>query len=156
MTDPATTNGPIRIDAGDDARRTIVLKPEDNDLFVRTARQVIDHCQLGISLELWLKELDSLSEAVAAWCVTQGGVRSCYCTPQGARVVFFMSPARNQFDFDLADALAEFSLQQAPHFNVGHVDFHQVPLDELDRFLNIRNAKWVYGEPFEAHRAMET
>ena len=156
MNDPSTTNNPIRIDAGQDSGRTVLLRPDDNDLFVRTARQVIDHCQLGISLELWLKELDSLSEAVAAWCDDRGGVRSCYCAPQGPRVVYFFAPARNQFDFDLADALALFSLQQASRFNVGDVDFLQIPMDELDRFLDPRKAKRVYGQPFETPAAVGT
>lgn len=156
MNESTTANNPIQIDGGNDPGRPVLLRPDNNDLFVRTARQVIDHCQLGISLELWLKELDSLSEAVAAWCVSQGGVRSCYCAPQGSRVVFFLSPLRDQFDFDLADSLANFSLQQAPRFNIGAVDFHQIPLDELDRFLNPRNAKHIYGEEFRSSAPVGT
>lgn len=144
---------PIRVP---DADRPVVLHPENDDLFVRTGRQVISACQLGISLELWLRELDLMIEDVRGWAEAHAGhVRACYCAARGARVVLFFVPATEQFDFDLADALAELNSRLVREFNIGIVEVGQVPADELARFLDVESARQVYGEPRRPPSAVE-
>ncbi|MFA7236228.1 MAG: hypothetical protein WC058_05120 [Phycisphaeraceae bacterium] len=49
---------PVTIRNDVDGDRPLILHPEDNDLFVRTGRQVIDACGLHIGVELWLREMN--------------------------------------------------------------------------------------------------
>ena len=147
---------PLRIREGRDDERQIVLHPENDDLFVRTGRQVIASCQLGISIELWLSEFHSMLEHVKEWCTEhKEQVRSSFAYPRGAKVVLFVVPAREQFDFDLADALAELNAQLPRDFNIGVIAIHQVPWGELDRFLDPERARHIYGEQPTSHRAVE-
>ncbi len=141
-----------------DGNTSYLLHPEDNDLFVRTGRQVIASCQLGISLELWLNELSSMMKAVHDWAnVHAGHVRACYCAPQGTSVVFFFAPKSEQFDFDLADELAAFNLELLRTYNVGMAEMRQIPWSEFDRFVNPTAAtnRLIYGEQLKPLEAVD-
>src|SRR5437867_9646333 len=82
----------------------VVLHPADDDLFVQTGKQVIDACKLNISIEVWLRELDSLLDDVRQWFGQRATrVKACYCMARGSRIVLFFVPAIGRFDFDLAD-----------------------------------------------------
>jgi hypothetical protein len=140
-----------------DADPQVVLQPDNNDLFIRTGRQVIEGCRLGISIELWLEELELMQRAVHNWAAERAKlVRACYCAPRGGRIQLFFIPVSGQFDFDLADALAELNDELVRGFNIGMIEVRQVPGDELDRFLDITSARQVYGEQRQPHPAVET
>ena len=95
---------PDVIKEGDSKR--FLLRPKDNDLFVRTGEEIIASCRLGISVELWLQELASMHEHVRDWCHQHHDrVRRCYLTGRDGRVVLFFVPSCERFDFDLADEL---------------------------------------------------
>lgn len=133
------------IDHARDGDRPYLLTPPTRDLFIQTGKQIIDACQLGISVELWLQELGDMCDEVANWTKVNSRVRSCYCSPSGPRITFFFAPASQRFDFDLADELADLVL--ALHkFNVGMVELQQIPWGEMDRFLNVEIAKHISGE----------
>ncbi len=140
----------IHIDARD-GERPVLLHPDNDDLFVRTGRQVIEACRLGISIELWLSEFNAMLEEARHWAEQRAAkVRACFCAPVNSRVVLYFVPNSKSFDFDLADGLAELNAELVKRFNVGMVEIHQVPWEELDRFVDIESSRRVYGEQRES------
>ena len=144
------------INEAKDGEASYVLHPDDNDLFFRTGKQIIESCQLGISIEVWIDELNSMVEHVRAWASGKNDrVRTCYCTPKGTTVVLFFSPNSAAFDFDLADCLSVLNLELIQKFNVGMVEVHQIPWNEIDRFVDTESTKLIYGEHFKPPAAVE-
>jgi hypothetical protein len=140
-----------------DGHRPVLLHPEDNDLFVRTGKQVIEACRLGISVELWLSEFQAMLEEVQRWTAARAAsVRACFAAARGARVALYFVPPHDQFDFDLAEQLAELNAELVKRFNIGMVEIYQIPWAELDRFINPKSARQIYGtEQPAAHPAVE-
>jgi hypothetical protein len=146
----------VRLTEGQDDQRQFIINPGDDDLFVRTGKQVIDACRLGISVEVWFHELSSMLQHVRQWTQNRKeAVRACFCVPRGTRVVLFFIPTSGQFNFDLADQLAKLNGELVKQFNVGMVEVGQIPWDELDRFLDPTKAKQIYGEQPGSHQAVE-
>lgn len=156
MAETAKSQQAHRIDAAKDAKQQFLISPENKDLFMRTGKQVVEACQLGISVETWLQELIATFDFVRRWAKeNQERIRSCYCSPDGGRVTFFVAPRSESFDFDIADDLAELNIQLIREFNVGRVEIHQIPWGEMDRFLTVEIARLVHGEAIRSHRAVE-
>lgn len=140
----------------DEATRQILLRPENNDAFVRTGRQVIAGCELGISIDLWIDELNSLIGHVVEW--TSGHAKSvsaCFIEPRPRCIMLFFVPVSSGFDFDLADELVQLNAKLMKDFNVGMIETHQIPERELDRFLNHAVARQIYGDQRRPHNAVE-
>ena len=98
-----------------------------------------------------------MAEAVGRWSEERAAkVRACYCSPLGAKVVFFFFPSSGTFDFALANELAELNLTLCNTFNVGTIETHQIPWADADRFLNLEASRRVYGEPLHPPQPMET
>jgi hypothetical protein len=151
MADTRASTNPVHVNESQDGARQFVLHPADDDLFVRTGRQVIEDCRLGISIELWMKELSGVLDEVRRWSIERRDrIRACYCAPTGSRITFFFAPVGEQFDFDLADNLAQFNAELLHKFNVGMVELHQIPWDEWERFLTLETGRHVYGDDFSA------
>jgi hypothetical protein len=147
---------PISIDETADGSRPVVLRPENNDVFVSTGKQVIAACSLGISLDLWLNEMASMVRFVSEWTEKhQDSVAACFVEPRPRCTMLFFVPKSSHFDFDLADELVQLNAQVVKDFNVGMVETHQIPRDELDRFLNPEMSKQIYGEQQQPHHPVE-
>lgn len=147
---------PIKIAAANDADRPIVIHPANNDLFIRTGRQVIEACGLHIGIELWIKELDEMIKMITQWCESHGdAIQSCCVAPLGPRMAVFVVPQTRSFNFDLADELARLNVELVQTFNVGMVETHQIPATELNRFVDPAIAKWVYGRTSASHQSVE-
>ena len=58
MSNPSTNSANVHVS---ESNPNVVLRPSDNDLFLRTGKQVIDACKLDISIELWIHELASMA-----------------------------------------------------------------------------------------------
>lgn len=143
--DPATApSSPVHVREGEDGRRAFVFHPENDDRFVRTGRQVIDACQLGISIEVWFDELRSMIEQVASWARGRTDVAAVYAVPRGTKTMLFAIPATGRFDFDLADSMVELeaALRQ---FNIGPIESLQLPPEELNRFVPQGHAQPIYA-----------
>jgi hypothetical protein len=135
-----------------EGEREFVFHPQNDDLFVRTGRQVIEHCRLGIGVEAWLGELHDLLGAVAMWCSERANkIRSCHVAPLASRVTLFFVPSSTSYDFDLGAELAELSVSLIQHYNVGMVETRQIPWSEQDRFIRVDTSRLIYGEPQPAH-----
>lgn len=151
-----TPNHAVLVDSSQDADRRYVIKPEDNDLFVLTGRQVILACQLGISVQLWLKELQAMEEAVRDWCSSRAGrVSGCFLVPRGDKLVLYITPISSQYDFDLADEMTDLSMTLAREYRIGFVDLYQIPGGETQRFFNPKSARQLYGQPSTASCPVE-
>jgi hypothetical protein len=156
MTQAKGKKTPVSIDEATDGSRPVVLRPENNDVFVRTGKQVIAGCSLGISLELWLDELNSLIALVMDWAKEHSkSVDACYIEPRPRCIMLFFVPVSASFDFDLADELVVLNAKLIKNFNVGMVETHQIPSSELDRFLNPPMARQIYGESRKPHSPVE-
>ncbi|MGB7158801.1 MAG: hypothetical protein WBD40_12080 [Tepidisphaeraceae bacterium] len=156
MPNPKTQPDALRLHADHDADRQVVVHPKDDDLFVLTGRQAIQACQLGISIELWLNEFESMLRHVEGWASEHADkVVECFAMPRDARVVLFVIPSSPHYDFDLADELVELNTHLMKAFNIGMVELHQVPEAEVERFLDPSHAKRIYGRPGEARPAVE-
>lgn len=139
-----------------DCEKQYVIHPEDNDLFVRTGRQVIEGCRLSISVEVWLEECHSMFEHVHQWATERSdAVKCCYGAPRGAGLAFFVVPKADEFNFDLADELAELSIA-LKQYNVGTVELYQIPTGEIERFVAKETARLVYRDAGSAPETVET
>jgi hypothetical protein len=138
----------VSIDEATDGSRQVLLRSVDNDAFIRTGKQVIAGCTLGISIDLWIDELNSLIAHVQNWAEGhKTSVSACFIEPRPRCVMLFFVPASTSFDFDLADELVELNARLMKDFNVGMVETHQIPERELDRFLNRDVARQIYADP---------
>lgn len=123
------------------------IQPLDQDVFVRTGQQIIEACQLRISVDVWMDELQSLLDEVTAWAAHHADrITACYVVPHGARVMLFFTPATDSFDFSLAADLADLNVDVVRRFNIGMVEVRQIPTGELDRFVDPNAARQIYGE----------
>lgn len=152
---PTQPSDPVRVRAQKDGGKQFIFYPENDDLFMRTGQQVIQACQLGISIEVWLSELRDLVDYVASWARTPGSkVSTVFAEPRATRLVLFMVPKGEQFDFELADQLVVLEGELLTKFNVGNIETLQIPQSDLDRFIDQRHARCVYGQA-EPHRPVE-
>ena len=128
----------------------IALHPDGSgkERFYRTGRQVIAHCELAISVEVWFTEFGSMVEYAAQWASARASsIRTCYCSPSGSRVVLFVVPISTSFDFKLSEELADLNSDLLKKFNIGNLEIHQVPGAEADRFIDFKSSQLIYGSP---------
>lgn len=144
------------IDEGTDGNRQGPLRPDNNDLFIRTGQQVISACGLGISIDVWLEEMQSMFASVAKWVGQRKDlIEECYSVPRSSGIVLFFVTKSDQFDFDLADQLVDLNTHLITEFNIGMVEAQQIPSREAGRFIDPETARRVYGSNPEPHRAVE-
>jgi len=152
-----TSSSPIRLQAGRDDERAVVVHPHDNDLFVRTGRQVIEACQLRISLEVWMQEVEGMIDRVGEWARQhEDAVERVYAVPRGSRLIFFVVPRGTRFHFDLADEMATLNIDLVKSFNVGTVELRQIPRGEVERFIGEQATEVTDGGFGQPHQAVET
>lgn len=148
MSTTRPSTDPLRIDEAADAERTVVIHPENEDRFVRTGKQVIEACRLDISIEIWRHEFRSVIEHVRAWAAKHARqVQTCYISPRTAKLMLFVVPQGNQFDFDLADEMVMLNRDLMRNFAVGTVELLQIPATEKDRFMHPAEALPIYVSP---------
>lgn len=138
---------PARISVEHDGDKSFLLMTGGEDRMLRTGRQIIDACQLTISAEVWLQEMRDLLADVRSWIEVKGlqRISGCQAIPQGARVMVYYFPKSGAFDADLAIELAELNAELVRKYNVGFVEFAQIPELEKSRFISPSLAWTVYG-----------
>ena len=136
MTAKSSQESVIHVHESHDGDRNYVFHLSDNDIFVRTGRQLIEACQLNISIELWMKELDLMLVYIRDQCAKKSEhIRSCLCEPRRARLVLHFIPKSTGFDFDLAEWLTDLDRYLSRNFkNVGLVEAGQIPFTEMATF----------------------
>lgn len=134
-----------------DADTRFVIHPESNDVFVRSGKQVVASCQIGISLEVWLGELNELFVTISDWCGKHASIRAAFAQPIGSRIAIYVAPTSSSFDFDLGDQLAELNISVARKYRVlGMIEVLQIPWDDKETFIG-QTAKCIYGDSGSAH-----
>lgn len=158
MTTESSQKSVTHVHESQDGDRDYVFHLADNDIFVRTGRQLIEACQLNISIELWRQELDLMFAYVRDRCIEKNAhIRSCLCEARRARLVLHFIPKSTGFDFDLAEWLADWDSYLSRNFkNVGLVEAGQIPWAEMERFLRPSFAFVIYGEQPIAHDPVGT
>ena len=153
MTTPAKTDAKhIRESDGD-----FLLHPSNDDLFARTGKQIIEACQMSISIAVWMEELNQMLSEVKAWCAKRSDkISACLAEGRGSEVLLFFVPVGNQFNFDLADELADLNRELVTDFNIGMVEVGQIPEAEVNRFMDLEKVRIVYGRLPETHQAVGT
>jgi hypothetical protein len=136
-----------RISVEHDGDKPFLLMTGGADRMLRTGRQIIDACQLTISAEVWLQEMRDLLADVRVWIEKSGAdlLLGCQAVPQGGRVMVYFFPKVGTFDADLAIELAELNAVLVRKYNVGFVEFAQIPEAEKSRFITPSLAWTVYG-----------
>ncbi len=81
-----------------------------------------------------------------------GRIQDCYAVPRGVGIGLFFVPHSESFDFELADRLARLNAAWVRGFNVGPVEIHQLPEDELDRFIVREAAIDIYHDADRPHQ----
>ena len=133
-----------------------VLHPEDNDVFIRTGRQIIEACRLSISVGVWLEELKEMCSFLAQWCTQrQDKIQACVAVGRGSKVMVFFVPHGSQFNFDLADELPDLNRELVTRFNIGMVEVGQIPHSEIERFIDLETARQIYGQIIQTSRTVE-
>lgn len=130
-----------------DGSRDFLIRSSNDDLFMRTGKQIIEHCRLGISVETWMKEVHDLFGQVQEWCEKRHDkVRCCYAAPT-AKVTLFFIPTSEAYDFDLGEDLANLTVTLVQNYNVGMIETRQVPWSERERFIRDESSRAIYGQP---------
>ena len=145
------------IHEGVDGETRFVLHPENDELFTRTGKQVIEACRLDISIEVWFHERNSMFDHILRWINEKelsDKILGCYAVPRGIGIGLFFVPCQKTFDFDLADQLAKLSAQLVQGFNIGPVEIHQLPEEEMDRFIIPEAAIEIYRNAGKSHQTM--
>jgi hypothetical protein len=144
----------IREDAN--GHRRFILHPEDNDTFVRTGRQVVEGCRLGISVEVWLDECKAMFERVREWAQARAErVQACYAAPETSGIKFFFVPFSETYDIALDEELTDLDVELFRRFNVGTVDVLEIPARSLDRFLPPEATVLIYGDAARPPQSVE-
>ena len=94
-----TNTDPVRLDATKEGDRQVVLTPEDEDRFVRSCQWVVETSKLGISRDVWLRELHQLLAHVATWAEGNASrVKLCFAARRDDQLAIYVVPIINHFD----------------------------------------------------------
>lgn len=146
MSLPNTSTDPLRIRESEDAQRPIILHPENDDLFIQTGKQVIEARRLNISIDLWQHEVRAMFDYIRKWAADHADrVQACYISPRHAKLLLYVAPHGEAFDFDLADELVQLNRILLREFQVGLIEVLQVPHSEMDRFVHPDEARKLYA-----------
>ncbi len=152
MGDSQEKTSAIRLSESEHGSLDFLVHPEDDDLFVRTGKQVIASCRLGIGFEAWLSDFTDLLADVHKWAGERSvKIQSCYCVPQSDRIVYFFATKPSQFDFDLAEELADLNIRLMNNYNVGAVELRQIPANEVERFIDLESSRAIYDNTRREH-----
>jgi len=132
---------------------SVMLHGPQDDIIMRTGKQIIEACELRTSLDLWRHEFNDMLEFVKTECQKFARqVDACFLSPRGAKLLLVFIQTSPSFDFDLADKLTEVEITLQNKFNVGFTEVMQVPISEADRFINFNGVVHVFGKSGESYQ----
>lgn len=93
------------------------LHPQNEDVMIQSGRDIIRACGLQVSVNVSWDEVNSMREWLAKWCEQRSDrVTAAVVSPSVCVRVSFLTKGE-QFDFDLADEIAELSRELPHQFN---------------------------------------
>ena len=153
---------PVQVDSARNAEQRFVFSPENNDIFVKTGRQVLAACQLAddvaAAFKAWQGQFGVMLEFVADWANRQAErVRNVVVVGRGGKLILMLLPTDEAFDFDLAEASSDLRFDLMKLFSaVGEIDILQVPVWDWQRFFGRDEVIASYGPVFaDAPEAVE-
>jgi hypothetical protein len=140
---------PLHMDARQEGDRLVVLTPDDEDRFVRSCKWVVEASQLGLSRDVWLRELYGLLSHVQQWAETLADrVKACLAMERDDQIAIFVVPIAGRYDFELSELLTALDLELAEKFRTCPCDVLQMPdkpLDEIEELSGKGLAILIYG-----------
>jgi len=120
-----------------DREQQFVIELPQEDRIVQTGEQIIKACDLQITGVLWSKEFRAMLGRIGEFCASnKEHISACYTSLRSNKICVFFCPRSESFDFELSDALAEFSIEISERYSlVGRVHLRQVPLWDVESFV---------------------
>jgi hypothetical protein len=148
------SSAPVHVHQSDE--KVLLHGPQD-DIIMRTGKQIIDACELHTSLDLWRHEFNDMLDFVKDESQKfSSQIEACYLSPRGTKLLLIFIQISPSFDFELADKLTELGINLRNRFNVGFTELMQVPSREADRFIDFNGAVHVFGKSAESYQTDAT
>ena len=111
------TSQPVRLDYFEKDRQ-VVIRPKDNDVFVRSVEQIIETCDIGErTLRRALqfkKQFEDLLQKLAQWLTANNHrVHKAFLTMREGRLLFLVIKIGPRYDDELEDSLTDLDIAVA-------------------------------------------
>lgn len=138
--DKATgTPRPVRgvIDERQHADQTYRLIDKDEEFYEHTGSQIIRACKMQINAQVWASNFRKTMEIVRAWAEKlRDRVAFVVVESRSDKVIFFVVPQSEEFDFDLGFAMADLDVTLNTQCNIGYAETRQVPGWDVSTFVS--------------------
>lgn len=142
--DSSTTDVKGVIDERQNAQSTYRLIDENEELFLQTGKQIISACKMHIGIQVWSSNFKKTLEIVRQWAKDRGNqIAQVLVELRSDKVIFFVVPRSQQYDFDLGFAQADLDVTLNTQCNIGYTETRQIPEYEKANFIST-DAKLVY------------
>ena len=148
-TDQTQSTDALHVDALQEADRPVVITPDDEDRFVKTCRWVVEASKLGLSRDVWLRELHSMFSRVQRFCDEhQRLVRFCFAYKRDDQIGIYFVPREGKYDFDLSERMTELDIELAEKHQACLCDVFQIPESSAaQRIVELRQeAVIIHGD----------
>jgi hypothetical protein len=148
---------PIHIDANVEGDRWVVLTPDDEDRFIKSCSWVAEASKLGMSHELYLRELHGTLSHVRKWAEKHSdSVQLCFAMPRNAQIAIYVVPTGGKYDFSLSTELTALDIELAEKFQSCRCDVLQVPdkREQIDNLTGQNMAILIYGNSERSSHAV--
>lgn len=127
-TEQSQTHDALQIDALQEADRPVVITPDDEDRFVKTCRWVVEASKLGLSRDVWLRELHAMLSRVQQFCLDQDKlVKFCFAAKRDEQIGIYFVSHEGRYDIDLEPRLTELDIELGQKFQACMCDVFQIP-----------------------------
>jgi len=130
----AKTLQPVRLDYFEKGRQ-VVIRPKDNDVFVRSVEQIVEACVIGErtlqrAFQFKRQLEDGLFTKLAQWLTgNKHRVRKAFLAPHEGGLMFLVIKIGAKYDRDLEDSLTDLDIDVAnsPEFDLLRLDVMCLP-----------------------------
>jgi len=144
----AATKSPSKvIDQRQHAADTYRLIDNNEEFYERTGEQIVRACKMQISVQVWADNFRATLNTIYHWADGQPGkIEKILCEPRSDKVIFFVVPTSDEFDFDLGFAQATLDVTLNTQCNIGYAETRQVPRWDLKTFVS-PEAMMIWSAP---------
>jgi hypothetical protein len=124
------------IDVRQHAARLYRIITADEEIIERTGEQIVQACKLQMNVSAWRQNFDAAVERVGQWCRQHADhVSVALVTLRSNKIVFYVIPISEQYDFDLGEAQADLDIYLNTRGAIGYAETRQIPGWEMERFV---------------------
>jgi hypothetical protein len=121
----------------------------NEDIINLSGEQLVRACRMEISSEVWQDNFWKMISHIRDWARDHHDsldrILIDFCND---KVVFFLVPKSERFDFDLGFAQAELDVYLNTRGNIGYAETRQIPSWDIETFVS-RNARIVWPEEMD-------